>query len=244
MEKQETGKRKKIYEFDSRVRYSETDHHGTMTLPALIDYFQDCSTFQSEDIGLGMNILKEEKRAWILSYWQIIIKRYPQLCERMTVGTFATEFKALFGKRNFYMKDEQSEILACANSIWVFMNTETGRPCRPEQKDVEPYGISEALDMPYEDRKIKLPEETEELAVFQVQRHHIDTNEHVNNCQYVQMALEYLPVDYQVEQVRIEYKNSAVLGDRIYPKIAIEKERTVIELCNEERKPYAVLEFK
>lgn len=244
MEKQETGKRKNIYEFDSRVRYSETDHHGTMTLPALIDYFQDCSTFQSEDIGLGMKILKEEKRAWILSYWQIIIKRYPQLCERMTVGTFATEFKALFGKRNFYMKDEQGKILACANSIWVFMNTETGRPCRPEQKDVEPYGISEALDMPYEDRKIKLPEETEELAVFQVQRHHIDTNEHVNNCQYVQMALEYLPVDYQVEQVRIEYKNSAVLGDRIYPKIAIEKERTVIELCNEERKPYAVLEFK
>ena len=36
-----------MYEFDSRVRYSEVDHHGTMTVPALINYFQDCSTFQS-----------------------------------------------------------------------------------------------------------------------------------------------------------------------------------------------------
>ena len=35
-----------MYEFDSRVRYSEVDHHGTMTVPALINYFQDCSTFQ------------------------------------------------------------------------------------------------------------------------------------------------------------------------------------------------------
>ena len=34
-----------MYEFDSRVRYSEVDHHGTMTVPALINYFQDCSTF-------------------------------------------------------------------------------------------------------------------------------------------------------------------------------------------------------
>ena len=49
--------------------------------------------------------------------------------------------------------------------------------------------MSEPLEMPYEDRKIKLPETTEDLEAFQVQKHHIDTNEHVNNCQYVQMAL-------------------------------------------------------
>lgn len=29
-----------MYEFDSRVRYSEVDHHGTMTVPALINYFR------------------------------------------------------------------------------------------------------------------------------------------------------------------------------------------------------------
>ena len=55
-----------MYEFDSRVRYSEVDHHGTMTVPALINYFQDCSTFQSEDLGIGTTVLKEEKRAWLL----------------------------------------------------------------------------------------------------------------------------------------------------------------------------------
>lgn len=237
-------KGKDIYEFNGRVRYSEIDHHGTMTLPALINYFQDCSTFQSEDIGLGMDVLKEQNRAWILSYWQIIVKRYPRLCERMTVGTFATEFKALFGNRNFYMKDEAGEMLACAQSIWVFINTETGRPCRPEAKDIEAYGMGEPLDMPYEDRKIKLPGMTEDLEAFQVQKHHIDTNEHVNNCQYVQMALEYIPTDYEIEQVRVEYKKSAVLGNMIYPKISAEAERTVVELCGEDGKPYAVLEFK
>ncbi len=50
-----------MYAFDSRVRYSEIDHQGTMTLPALINYFQDCSTFQSEDIGVGLEVLREKK---------------------------------------------------------------------------------------------------------------------------------------------------------------------------------------
>ena len=56
------------YEFDSRVRYSEIDHRGTLTLPALINYFQDCSTFHSELAGLGMDRLKQDKKAWVLSY--------------------------------------------------------------------------------------------------------------------------------------------------------------------------------
>ena len=233
-----------MYEFNSRVRYSEIDHHGTLTLPALINYFQDCSTFQSEDVGLGTEVLKAEKRAWILSCWQVIAERYPALGERITIGTFPTEFKGLFGNRNFYIKDERGHMIAKAYSVWVFLDTETGRPVRPEEKDIKPYGMGEALDMPYEGRKISLPEETEVLEAFPVRRYHIDTNEHVNNCQYVQMALEFLPADRQFRQIRVEYKKSAVLGDVIYPKRSREEERTIIELCAENGRPYAVVEFK
>ena len=46
--------RKNGFEFDGRVRYSEIGHRGTMTLPALVDYFQDCTIFHSEAVGLGM----------------------------------------------------------------------------------------------------------------------------------------------------------------------------------------------
>ena len=159
-----------MYEFNSRVRYSEIDHHGTLTLPALINYFQDCSTFQSEDVGLGTEVLKAEKRAWILSYWQVIAERYPALGERITIGTFPTEFKGLFGNRNFYIKDESGNMIAKAYSVWVFLDTETGRPVRPEEKDIKPYGMGEALDMPYKGRKISLPEETEALEAFPVRR--------------------------------------------------------------------------
>ena len=235
---------KNIYEFSGRVRYSEIDHRGTMTLPALINYFQDCSTFHSESIGLGMERLKLKKKAWVLSYWQIIIDRYPKLYEKITTGTFATEFKGLFGNRNFYMKDEEGGRIACANSIWVFMDLEKGRPCRPAEEDIAPYGVNEPLDMPYEDRKISVPEVFEDREPFPVRKYHIDTNEHVNNCQYVQMALEMLPGDINVRQVRVDYKKSAVLGDIIYPGVARDQDRIVTELRDENKRPYAVIEMK
>lgn len=232
------------YTMESRVRYSETDHTETMTLPALINYFQDCSTFQSKDIGLGVDVLKARKKAWILSYWQVVIERYPEMGEKITVGTQATGFKGLYGDRNFYMEDENGSRVACANSIWVFMDTEKGRPVKPGEEDVIPYGLEAPLEMNYEGRKIKLPEEKTGMEPFPVRKYHIDTNEHVNNCQYVQMALEVLPKDLRVRQLRVDYKKSAVLGDMIHPYLSEEVDRTVVELCDADGKPYAVIELK
>lgn len=233
-----------MYSFESRVRYSEIDHRGTMTLPALINYFQDCSTFHSESVGLGMETLKAKKRAWVLSYWQVVVERFPKLGEKIETGTFATEFKGLYGNRNFFMLDEEKNQIACANSVWVFMDTEKGRPVRPAEEDIAPYGTQAPLEMNYEGRKIKVPEDWESLAPFPVRKYHIDTNEHVNNCQYVQMALEVLPREIPIRQLRVNYKKSAVLGDMIYPKISRESDRTVIELCDEEDGIYTVLELR
>ncbi|CUX24548.1 acyl-[acyl-carrier-protein] thioesterase [Clostridium sp. C105KSO13] len=233
-----------MYSFDSRVRYSDIGHKGTMTLPALINYFQDCSTFQSEDIGVGVEVLKKRKKAWILSYWQIVIERFPKVCEQITIGTFATGFKGLYGNRNFIMLDSEENRVAYANSVWVFMDTEKGRPARPGDEDVLPYGMEPPLEMEYEDRKIKLPVSSEACPSFPVRKYHIDTNEHVNNCQYVQMALEMLPDDMDVHQLRVDYKQSAKYGDIIFPRVAFETERTMVELCDRNGKPYTVIEFK
>ena len=42
-----------IYQFDSRVRYSEVDENRRITLLSILNYFQDCSSFHSEKIGFA-----------------------------------------------------------------------------------------------------------------------------------------------------------------------------------------------
>ena len=99
------------------------------------------------------------------------------------------------------------------------------------------------LDMEYAPRKIVLPEDYEQQDSFAVQKHHLDTNHHVNNCQYVQMAMDYLPENFKIHQMRAEYKISARLGDVIIPYTKEENGIYTVGLCNEEKKPYAVVEF-
>lgn len=233
-----------MYTFESRVRFSEVDHTEMLTLPSLVNYFQDCSTFQSEDIGLGIDVLKGQGKAWILSSWQILVNRYPKIGERIQISTWATGFEGLYGTRNFQMKDAQGRVTAYANSIWVFMDIKKGRPVRPAQEDVANYCPEPPLDMEYAPRKIAVPKEVKEKGYFPVLRSQIDTNEHVNNCQYIQMAVEVMPECERAGQIRVEYKKSAVLGDEIYPKTAVEEDRKVVELCGADGKPFAVIEFK
>lgn len=236
-------RKSKMYTFGSRVRFSEVDDKEMISLPGIINYFQDCSTFHSEDVGLGIDKLKERKRVWVLSSWQVVVERYPKFGEQISISTWATGFDKLFGIRNFMMKDVAGQAAAYANSIWVFMDIEKGRPARLPEEDARKYGVEPALKMEYAPRKIALPKETSELEPFAVRKYHIDTNGHVNNCQYVQMALEALEEKKKVRQMRAEYKKSAVYKDVIVPRVAREEERAVVELCDPDGKPYAIVEL-
>ena len=177
-----------MYCFNSRVRYSECDHKGRLSLEALLNYFQDCSTFHSEDIGVGLAYVKEHGIVWVLSSWQIDVLRYPDLCEEIEIGTFPYEFKGCFGYRNFIMKTKEGEVLARANTLWTLLNLNTMKPARLTPRMQEAYVLEEKLEMRYEDRKVHLAEHGRNEEEIQVKKHHLDTNNHVNNGQYVDMG--------------------------------------------------------
>lgn len=233
-----------MYTFDSRIRYSETDSKGNLSLEGLLDYFQDCSTFHSEDLGVGLEYLKTENLVWVLSSWQIVTESYPKLCDRVTVGTFPCEFKGCFGSRNFFMKDEGGNFLAKANTLWTLLDTQTMRPSKPTPLMLEKYVLEEKLDMEYAPRKIAIPEEGTEGEPIEVRPQHLDTNHHVNNGQYVRMAMDFLPDGFGIGQMRAEYKKQAHLKDILYPFVAMQEKVCVVSLRGEDGSAYVNVEFQ
>jgi len=231
-----------MYKLNGRVRYSECGIDNKIKLPAIINYFQDCTTENSETIGVGHDYLVDRKRAWILNSWQVEILRRPQVRESIEVSTWATGFKGVFGPRDFCMKTAEGEELARAHSLWVYIDTESGRPIKPTDEEIAVYEVGEPIPMEEVSRKIKVPEGAVELDTFPVHKYHIDTNRHVNNSKYVELACEALPEDFEVKKLRVEYKKAAVLGDRMVLKRVIEEHRIVAELCDEEGSTYAIVE--
>lgn len=231
-----------MYSFQSRVRYSELNHYqGSLPCSSIINYFQDCSTFQSEALNLGFSYLDSINRVWLLNGWQLKLLQPARLGEVITVGTWPYAFKGFYGYRNFIMKNEKEEVLAVANSTWVYIDTVTGRPTRVPE-DVG-YTLEPPYPMEYSDRKVELPDNMVTLPSFSINKSNIDSYNHVNNGQYVKMAEEYLPENFIVSSMRIEYRMQAVLGDIIIPKVSEEGCIKVV-LTNEAGKTFAAVEFQ
>ena len=233
-----------MYRVESRIRYSEVNSQGKVTLGSILDYFQDCSFFHSEDLGVGVGFLAEKKAAWVLSSWQVAVSRYPSYGERVVVSTWPHGFKGFLGSRNFTMESQGGEVLACADSIWALLDLRKGRPMRILPEMEEAYRLSPRFAMEPASRKLALPEGMEPQAPFPVNKHHIDTNQHVNNGKYVSMAQEYLPLGFEVGKMRAEYRKAAVYGDTIYPMVSVEGTRTTVNLANEDGAPYAIIELE
>lgn len=236
-----------MYTFQSRIRYSETDSEGRLRLISLLDYFQDCSTFQSEDVGLGLGYLKENHMVWVVSSWQIAVERYPRLCENVEIGTFPYEFKNFLGYRNFFMRTADGEWLARANTLWSLLDTRTGRPVPAPEEMVLGYRTEPKLQMDYAPRKIAVPEGGVWGEPIEVRPHHLDTNHHVNNAQYVSIAEEILPEETRargIRQMRAEYKKQAFLGDTLHPYIVHTPGGFWVSLRDDEGKPYVNVEFR
>lgn len=232
-----------MYKFDGRIRYSETDSEGRLTMTALINYLQDCSIFHSEDVGLGLKYLSEAHLVWVLNAWQIVVERYPVLGEKVQVGTQPYDMKGFIGYRNFAVWDEAGNFVAKANSIWSLLDTRTGRPAAISEEMAQGYGLGEKLDMEYAPRKIAVPEGGCRMEPLVVKKHHLDTNHHVNNQQFIDMSMEYLPEGFCARQVRAEYKKQAFLNDVLAPRVLEEGDRVFVLLEDEKGAAYATVEF-
>ena len=228
------------------VSFSETAPDGLLRISDLTDYYQDVCTVQSAERGVGLEALRRRGAGWVVSSWQIIVNRYPALDEKVKVGTAPYEFKGAMGKRNFILESDKGEILSYANSIWTYLDLERMAPARIAPEVIQAYEQSEPLDMEYAPRRIAVPESLAALAPVEVKYHHLDSNGHVNNAQYIAMAEDLVPEGRRAAQIRIEYRASAVDGDIIMPYVSRDEERGLYTavLADAGMNPYVIVEFK
>ena len=233
-----------MFSIDEQIRYSEVNEDGKITIPALINLMQDCCMLHSETVGHGISHLKETGEFWFLASWQIDVIKTPYLYEKIKVVTNPYDFKGVFGCRNFEIKDRDTgERLVIANSIWVYVELATGSPKKAPADEAAAYGMGEKFEMNYAPRKIKLPQNFAAGPTITVRRDMIDTNHHMNNCQYVQVAMDAVNRVKMPAEIRAEYKKSALLGNEITCFVSQEPDRTVVDLRDAYGVSYATVEF-
>ena len=234
-----------MYSFNERIRYSELGEDGELSLLGLLNLFQDCSTFQSEDLGLGIEYLQGKREAWWVNSWQIDISKLPVLGQGVEVGTFAYAFKSFYGFRNFFLKDENGEFLVKADSIWFHYDLDNKRPTKPTDEALGKYlaGNDKHMEMTKIVRKFDVPSDYEIGDEIIVTKNDLDTNHHMNNAIYVSKARTLIDKDFQVKKIGVQYKKAAVLHDIILPRITKNENSYIINLADKDGDTYAVVKF-
>ena len=236
-----------MYSFNSRVRYSECDDQGRLGVVPMINYLQDCSTFHCEDRGEGIRELGRQGFGWILAAWQIEVRRLPEYGENITISTWCYEMKRLHAMRNFQITDEHGEALVRADSQWFIYNLNENKVARiPDTQDYFLEDIPR-LDMPKLARKLKCEGEGRECSPILVSAQHLDTNQHVNNAQYVLMAIDALSelgVDAPLARLNVQYRSMARLGDTVVPRVYGCEDGHDVELNDDEGNTYAIVRFQ
>lgn len=200
------------------VGYSDINHDKKLSNSAMLKFFEDIAGMHGNIAG--ENILTADT-TWVLTSYHVIVLKRPLYGTKVTVRTWAHEMKGVSSYREYEILDENGERAAVALSNWAHINV--------KNKKLEK--VSELLSASYqpEDEKTNFPEvRTKKLSEpeaysaekpFAVDRNFIDTNGHMNNVFYLDLADTVLPDevygDGEYDEFEITYRREIKYGEHI-----------------------------
>ena len=220
-----------MYSLNYKVTTSTCDSDGKLKLYSALQMMQDCSEMWIDSEQGVKDYFEKENMAQLLASRQVEVIRRPSFKEELTVTTSVYGMKSMFGFRNTFIYD--AEGLPCYRtwSMGAFVDKGTGKLKKVDDQTISTMLLEPKLDMNYKDRRIILPKDGGTvLAPVAVQRADIDYHKHVNNANYIRMAMELLPEGFEVKGLRVEYRVPARLNDQLVPTVYQQDELFIVAL--------------
>ena len=209
-----------MYSLKYKVSTSTCGSDGKLKLYSALQMMQDCSEMWIDSEPAVKKYFEEQNMAQLLATRQVEVVRVPEYKEELTVATTVYGMKPMFGFRNTFIYDAEGKPCYKTWSMGAFVDRTTGKLKRVDAATIASMTLEPQKEMNYKDRRIILPKEGGQiLEPVKVLRADIDYNKHLNNANYVRMAMESLPEDFAVSGLRVEYRVAAKLGDLLVPTI-------------------------
>lgn len=181
---------------------------------AVCRLFEAAAAAHAAALGVGIETLRQEGKAWMLVRLGLRAHRWPGPDEPLEVRTWPSRRTAgARAWREFLLLDAGGRLLAEAASIWLIVDLGRRRPVRlPKflhELDFPPLETAvEFLDPPQPGR------EPDAVLVRCVEPAHLDVNEHVNNVTYIEWGEEAAGRP-QAARLQADYLDEARLGEQL-----------------------------
>ncbi len=177
---------------------------------------QEASAEHSRQIGYGEAEMRALGLMWVVIRYYVRAERWPRAGEALTVETWPGPVRHGMCPRFYLLRDAAGESVLSGSALWAVVDRETRQMVVPHERgvDIEPLqtGLEERLP-----GTIRRPV-TERETRFTVPEEYLDTNGHMNNTRYFDLAEACLGVSAAERGLRCvtaEYLNEALCGDEI-----------------------------
>lgn len=213
----------RIWQKDFPLRVYEVGCNGQVSLPNLMNFFQDAASEHATHLEAGFSQLAPRNLAWFATRYHVRIRRYPVYGETVRVKTWPKAKKRLFALRDFemYVKDEP---IAAGSTVWCLVDLASRNPLNVNDTLPNlPENPRDALasDFP----RVPLPQAPDHEEAFSPRDSEIDMNGHANNTALISLALECLPrssvEDHSVTSMVVFFKHEMGRGQTVLSQASI-----------------------
>lgn len=234
-----------MYDYHTQLTTSSVGPDGLQSLASAITMMQDCSLAWLESEPVMTAYLEREHVAMLLASRQLEVCRRAQLNEKLKVTTSIFAFNRLMGYRNTCIYDADGALVAKSRGVGVFVSRDTGKTMRLPQDVVDSLVYDPEIPVDVSAKKIRVPDaEPDRVERIRARYSDLDFNGHVNNAQYIRMAVDADPTLADVRRMAVEYRLAAHVGDTIAVQAWDVNDKTIVRLANEDDKPYVVMSFQ
>jgi acyl-ACP thioesterase len=220
-----------MYSLKYKVTTSTCDSEGKLKLYSALQMMQDCSEMWIDSEPTVKDYFAREGMAQLLASRQVEVIRVPSYKEELTVTTSVYGMKPMFGFRNTFIYDADGKPCYRTWSMGAFVDKQSGKLKKVDEPTIASMNMEQQLEMNYKDRRIILPKTEGRVAEpIKVLRADIDYNKHLNNANYVRMAMELLPEGFMISGLRVEYRLAAKMGDCLIPTIYKHDDAIIVSL--------------
>jgi acyl-CoA thioester hydrolase len=124
-----------VFVYELRVRTYEADALGHVNNAVYLHYTEQAAIEHSDALGWDAKRYAEIGRQFVIRQTEIVYHGAAMTGDWLTVTTWSGEMSGARAWRNYLIHNKQTgQMLVSARSLWVWLDTKTGRP-RPLPRD-------------------------------------------------------------------------------------------------------------
>ena len=183
-----------IYKEDFKIGLKDIGKENKIKNRGILECLENIAAYHSDYVKNGANEIEETNTAWVLLDWKLEVIKRPKYGKKLHINTWARWLNKFFTYRDYEVFDDEGNLCAIATSKWTLIDIKERKMVRLTEELMERYKPEEKFVFSEQELdKIKIPENFSANKRYEAIRKDMDTNKHMHNLYYLDLAYEALP---------------------------------------------------